>query len=235
MSDFLTLVQQLQRECGVEGAAISSVTTQTGLYNKLVNWIADADVHIQAMKIDWKFLWSEYSVDTGEGNAEPTVPADLNRWDRDSFYLDYGTAVNKHLRYMDYKTWRDGRGRGVQTNRKPSLVVIKPDNQIILSSPPDDTYVLTADYWKKPTRMAENTDTSNIPVNYERVILTQAKLWYAEEQEMPEVEKQARLDLFGDPRNKKDFGLYGRLQADQLPGQEGRTMGESPPITIVPE
>lgn len=236
MSNFLALSQQLQREVGVAGAAISSVTSQTGMYNKLVNWIADADMHIQLMKTDWKFLWSEYSVNTGSGTAEPTIPADLNLWDRDSFYLDYSAANHRKLRYIEYKTWRDGRGRGVLVNRKPDSVAIKPNNQIVLVNPPDDSYALTADYWKRPTRMVDNADTSNIPVTYERAIILQAKLWYAEEQEMPEVRDQARLELFGDNRHEtKDIGIMARLMADQLPGQEGRTMGQAPEITVRPE
>lgn len=235
MSDFLTLVQQLQREVGVAGSPITTVSSQTGMYSKLVNWTADADLHIQGLKTDWKFLWSEYSVETIIGTAEPAIPANLNLWDRDSFYLDYTLSSNRKLKYLDYKVWRDGLGRGTQVNHKPSQVVIKPSNQIILHSVPDDAYALTGEYWKKPVKMAGNTDTSLIPVNYERIIILQAKLWYAEEQEMPDVYKSAYNELFGDPRTKKDIGLLGRLKANQLPGQEGRTMGEAPDITIRPE
>lgn len=235
MSNFITLVQQLQRECGVHGAPLTTVVGQSGMYSKLVNWVADADLHIQNLKTDWKFLWSQYSVTTIAGTSEPAVPADLNRWDRDSFYLNYSLASSKHLKYLDYKQWRDGLGRGVQTNRKPSYVVIKPSNQIVLHNPPDAAYALTADYWKSSSRMAANGDTSPIPETYERVIILQAKLWYAEEQEMPPVYEAASRELYGDPREREDIGLLDRLKADQLPGQEGRTMGEAPDITIRPE
>lgn len=235
MSDFLTLVQQLQREVGVAGSPLTTVLNQTGMYSKLVNWTADADIHIQALKTDWKFLWSEYSVSTIIGTAEPATPADLNLWDRDSFYLDYTLASNRKLKYLDYKVWRDGLGRGIQVNHKPSQIVIKPSNQIILHSVPDAVYALTGEYWVKPTKMVDNTDTSAIPVGYERIIIVQAMMWYAVEQEMPDVYKTAQLEMFGDPRAKKDIGLLGRLKANQLPGQEGRTMGESTNITVVPE
>lgn len=235
MSNFLTLVQQLQREVGVAGSPITTVLNHTGMYSKLVNWIADADVHVQALKTDWKFLWTEYSVSTIIGIPDPTVPSDLNVWDRDSFYLDYTLASNRKLNYLDYKLWRDALGRGVQINHKPSQIVIKPNNQIILHSVPDAVYALTGEYWVKPTKMVADGDASVIPVNYERVIILQAKLWYAEEQEMPDVYKSAYNEMYGDPQAKKDIGLLGRLKANQLPGQEGRTMGESPNITVRPE
>ena len=235
MPDYLTLVKQLQRECGVAGAAISTVSNQTGMYNKLVQWIADADEYIQSLHIDWKFLWSEYSETTVIGNAEPPIPSDLNIWDRDSFYLDYTLKSQKKLVYKAYKLWRDGQGRGVQINRTPNLIIIKPNNQIILSRPPDDAYALTAEYWVTPTKMVNNTDVSAIPAAFHRIIVLQAKLWYAEEQDMPDVYALAKKELRGDGLRGKDMGLLGRLEALQLPNQEGRTMGESPDITIRPE
>jgi len=235
MSDFLTLVKDLQRECGVSGATIATVLGQSSMYGKLVGWIAEADIHIQNLRTDWNFLWSAYSIATIAGEPEPIIPADVNVWDRDSFYLDYSTASNKHLKELDYKQWRDGAGRGVQTNRKPSRVVFKPDRQIILSNPPDDIYALTAEYWKKPTKMVDDTDISDIPANYHRIIVVQAKLWYAEEQEIPTVYQAAMAELYGDPREKEKIGLIDQLKANQLPNQERRTMSQGAPITITPE
>ncbi len=232
MADFLTLVQQLQREVGVQGSPLTTVSSQTGIYAKLVNWIADADEHIKGMRTDWKFLWSQYSISTIIGTAQPSIPSDLNLWDEDSFYLDYSLASNRHLKILDYKNWRDGRGRGVLTNRKPDRVVIDPGNQIILANPPDAAYALTAEYWKKSTKMASNTDVSEIPANFHRVILLQAKMWYAEQQEIPDVYQSANFELNGSPDNKKDMGLLERLKASQLPNQHRRTMGEATQITV---
>lgn len=231
MSTFLQLVQQLQREAGIAGTAVSAVTSQTGIYEKLVNWVADADIHIQSMRVDWKFLWSEYSVSTTIGNALPASPSDLGIWDKESFYLDYSLSTNRSLKYLDYLEWKKGRGRGVLTNRKPERISIKPDNQLILVNPPDAAYALTGEYWKTPTRLAANSDTSDIPVQFERVIITQAKIWLAEEQEIPYMRDEAIRELngYGD-----DEGLMSRLKAHELVGNEGRIMGNAPDITVVP-
>jgi len=235
MSDFLTLVKSLQRECGVAGSAITTVSGQSGMHGKLVNWIADADIHIQNLRTDWNFLWSQYSASTIAGTSEPIVPNDLSLWDRGSFYLDYSTASNRHLKYLDYKQWRDGLGRGVQTNKKPSHVVIKPGNQIVLVGTPDDAYALTADYWKTPAKMTDNTDESAIPSRFRRIIVVQAKLWYAEEQDMPDVYRAATAELYGDPRERESMGLIDQLKSSQLPNQERRTMSSGPEINIRPE
>lgn len=232
MADYLALVQQLQREVGVAGATITTVSNQTGIYNKLVNWIKDADEYIQSLHIDWQFLWREYSISTSIGNAEPASPSDLNFWDRDKFFLDYTTSNHKHLVFIPYDFWRKGRGRGELNDRRPDSITIKPNDQIVLIDPPDDVYSLTGEYWATPTLLVNNTDVSIIPVAFHRIILAQAKLWYSEEQEMPEVYQIASRELNGDGR--KQLGLLGRLESLQLPEQAGRTMGVANDITVIP-
>lgn len=232
MPDFLSLVVQLQREVGVAGAAISAVTNQSNIYNKLVNWIADADEHIQLMKTDWKFLWAQYQVNTTAGNPSPTKPADLAEWDTDTFYLDYTTANHKKLVYVEYDDYRRGLRQGVKTNRKPSYFTIKPDNNIVLVNPPDAIYSLTADYYKTPTKMAANTDVSAIPSRFHRVIVLQAMMWYAIEQEIPDLYQTAKLELHGE--KGKDLGLLAHLKASQLRGNKSRNMGKGDSITVIP-
>lgn len=233
MADYLTLCQNLRREIGAAGGGTipSAVTGQTGTNLKIVNLIADADIYIQSMHWDYNFLWSQYQVDTVVGNATPTVPADLGVWDVDSFYLDYSAATHKKLVHMDYIEWRRTLRQGVKTNKKPSWVVIKPDNNIVLESPPDAVYSLTADYWKTPARMVDATDVSDIPEQFQRIILVQAKLWFAEEQEIPSLYQAASLELNGD---KDHVGLIDLLNSNQLPQQKSRRMGVGTPITVRP-
>jgi len=233
MSTFLQLAQQLQRDLGVSGTSVSAVTGQTGMLEKLVNWIADADEFIQSLYWDWKFLWSEYSIATVAGNAAPTVPSDLGVWDRESFWLNYTLATKKKLQYMDYYEWRDSLGYGVKTNSKPSYITIKPDNSIILERPPDAAYTLTGEYWKTPTRMTANGDLSAIPAQFHRIIVVQAKLWYAEEEEITTVYQAADKELNGDERG--NLGLMDKLKSNQLPGQDVRRMAQSPSMTVVAE
>jgi len=233
MSTYLQLVQQLQRDLGVTGAAIPAVTGQSSINEKLVNWIADADEFIQSLYWDWKFLWSEYSIATVAGNPAPTVPSDLGVWDRESFWLDYTLATKKKLEYLDYYEWRDSLGHGVKTNSKPNYITIKPNNSIILERPPDAVYTLTGEYWKTPARMTANADVSAIPAQFHRIIVVQAKLWYAEEEEIPTVYQAAQAELMGD--EKGNLGLMDKLKSHQLPGQDVRRMAQGPSMTVVAE
>jgi len=230
---YLELCQQLRRELGTAGSGSipAAVTAQTGMNEKLVKWIADADYQIQSLHWDWEFLWSQHSIATSIGNPEPTVPAALGDWDIDSFYLNYSLATNKKLQVMDYRQWRATSRQGVPVNRKPSFIVIKPNNQIVLEPPPDAVYTLTADYWARPTRMTANTDLSAIPERFRRIIVVMAKLWFAEEQEIPSLFQSASIELYG---NNGRTGLLQALESNQLPDQKGRMMGAAPQMIVRP-
>lgn len=231
--NYLQLCQQLRREVGTAGSGSipSAVTSQTGMNEKLVNWIADACYQIESLHWDWNFLWSQFSVATVAGNAEPTVPVDLGVWDEDSFYLNYTLATNKKLSKLDYRQWRATYRQGVQTNRKPSFVVVKPDNQIRLHPAPDDAYTLTADYWARPTRLSANTDEPAIPEQFQRCIVVLAKIYFAEEEEIPSLMQAASMELYGVPGRP---GLLAHLESHELPDQKGRMMGAAPSITVRP-
>ena len=121
-----------------------------------------------------------------ENDKDYTKPTDLGVWDMSSFYLNYTSDDYVHLEPMEYEVWRDTYGLGTQTNEEPTWVVIKPNKNIILHSTPDAVYTLTADYWKLPTRLSSNTDTSNIPEQFEKIIVYRASLFYAQHEEASE-------------------------------------------------
>lgn len=231
---YLQLVNLLKLELGVAGDDLATIIGQTAMKKKLVEWIANADVLIQSKHWDWNFMWANYQFDTVVGNCEPTVASDLGVWDRDSFYLDKETTTHRKLDYIDWRTYRDLDGVGVKSQQKPSGFTIKPDNSICLREKPDDIYSLTAEYWKRPTKMTLDADVSPIPEAFQRIIVVQAKLWYGEEQEYPLVIESARDELNGNDRTGT-IGLLRQLESKELPYQEGRNMGAAPDMTVVPE
>lgn len=235
MSSYLQLVNRLKLELGVAGDELSTVDNQTAMKKKLVDWVASADIHIQSMHWDWDFLWSEYSQALTIGSATPPVPTDLGVWDEDTFFLDYATSTNRPLNSRNYRDWYLTEGMGVKSNGKPFQVMVKPDNQLIVDNPPDAAYTLSGHYWKKPTKMTASADTSDIPVQFERIIIVQAKLWYGEEEEFPLVIEQAQKELGIEQYSRAQKGLMRQLESNQLPGQKNRNMGAGPDITVVPE
>lgn len=224
-STFLQLCQTARRECGITSSGPAAVTSQSGILEKVVNWVADADQEIQGRWFDWDFLhYSDWSHTTITGIAAVSAPSTLGTWDVDSFYLDYSTNDYKHLSVMDYREWRDTLRQGVKTNAMPDMVIIKPDLSLILEAPPDDAYTLTADYWTKPVKMTANTDTSPIPEEYERVIVARAKIAYAESQGVGEILAAAQIE-FDD--------LLDKLEAKYLSGQRARRMSDASSIQMV--
>lgn len=226
MSTFLSLVSTLHRECSVSGSAPSAVTNQTGMNNKLVQWIADAAYEIENMHGDWNFMWTQWSESTIASTANYTAPSDLGAWDRESFYLNYTASTYKKLRELDYREWRDVYRNGTQTNAKSDYFVILPDRSVTLHSVPDAVYTLTADYWKVPTRLAANTDTSNVPVEFERVIIEYAKMKFAEDQGADTMLVNAQQQY---------LMWLEKLEAAELPGQEHRRKSTPESMVVIVE
>lgn len=209
MSTYLQLCQKMIRDLGLSNT-ITTVSGQSGMSRKVVDWIADADEQIQALWADWQFLWSQYSTTTIAGTQEYAKPLDFGVWDLDSFYLDYNISNYQHLGYIDYIAWRQAYRQNPADNDKPSLFTLTPAHNIYLEPTPDAVYTLTADYWAAPTRLSDNTDTSAIPDRFERIIIAKAKIFYAEHDEFPTVYELA---------SREYADLLKQLQAAELPGK----------------
>jgi hypothetical protein len=153
------------------------VLNQTGQLRNIVKWVADADEQIQTIYSDWDFLWSQFTINTISGVSIYTAPSNLASWDDESFFLDYDTGSHCKLSKMVYKEWRSGLRQGVNTNDRPSLVVVLPNKNLLLVKTPDSVYNLTADYWKSPLRLSANTEVSLIPTSFERAIISRAKMF----------------------------------------------------------
>ena len=224
-STYLALCDKLRNEVGVPGT-ISSVTGQTGMFAKLITWIADADIDINNEWSDWGFLHASFSDETILATKDITAPTDLGLWDKDSFYLDYSSATYQKLKYLDYFIWRDSYRNGVKTNDKPDFIIIKPDLDLILEPPPNDVYTITADYYKTATRMSDNSDVSLIPTRYDRIIIARAKIYYAEHEDASEV-MQGAVNEYND--------LMKKLQSIYLRGFESNTKAHDDDMAVTVE
>lgn len=226
MSTFLALVQQFYKyEVGFSGAAPTTVVNQQNQRGKAVYFIAEADYQIQTRWLDWDFMWEQWSRATEVGTATYSAPTDLRTFDKESFWLDYTTDSAQNLDYLPYKVWRRHFGDGSKTNALPDQYTVKPDGTVLLESPPDAIYTLTADYWKKAVKMTADTDTSNIPVDFERIILARAKMMYAEHFKDPEMLRTSA----------PEYGsMLKKLESSELPernDRESQSIGD--PIMVI--
>ena len=127
-----------------------------------------------------------------------------------SFFLDYTSDDHTNLTPLAYTDYRSSQRQGTQTNSTPSNVIVQPDESIIVYPNPDKSYTITADYWKTPTRMSANTDSSSIPSQYHRIIVSRAKTMWAEREEAPEILLASSAE-YSDIRDK----LEAQSLADQ--------------------
>ena len=218
MSTYLQLCQRVRRDCGIAASGPTAVTGQSGIMQKIVDWVADAAEEIENLHADWHFLLAEHTDTCVAGTQEYSAPADLGQWDREGVYLDRTLDTYRQLKFLDYKAWRTKFRNGTKTNGKPSWFTIKPDGTLVLEAPPDDTYSIYADYWKKPTRLAADSDTSLIPTRWEKVIVARAKLFFAEYDAAQEILQSSGNEF---------ARLMMMLEADQLPGRHVDTMAQA--------
>jgi len=221
---FLDMCQNVSRDQNT-GGSLSTVSGQIGLFDKLVNFVAQADYDIQKLSTNWKFLLKEWELLTVLGQALYDPPSDIGDFDTQSFWIFAGTTDACHLEYADYKEWRDNLRHSYLTNDDPCFVTLKPSGGVLLSPAPDTNGdKITCDYWRRPVRMVNDSDISIIPEMYLATVESLAKMYLAE--------------------NRHDNGWYQSnfakfqtglldLNSGQLPGQENESKSEADEPMII--
>ena len=220
MSTYLVLCQDMARDVGIPGTGPSSVTS-TSLSeeeNAVVRYIANADQDVQSRWFDWDFLWSEASITAISGTSTLTssnsgFPSALGNWKLDSLVWDKASDSYQILEYMEWNSYREMYKYGTVDSDVPEVYSIKPNNDLDLYPTPDSATVISAEYWATPTVLAADADISTIPPRFHKIIIARAKMYYAENEDAPEVMAGAVAE-FED--------LLDKLEADQLPSQKNR-------------
>lgn len=217
---FLELVQALHRESGAGGPPPSTVVNQIGEANRLVNWVRDADEQIQERWHDWRFLWSDdFSATTTAGTATISVPDTVADWDRDTFKINGDQK-------MVVEDYFDVRGSIFYTDQQmqPYRVIIRPDdNNLQLDPVPDDAYTITADYYRKPVKLQNDSDVSRIPERFHRAIIGQALLFYGSYENSEDVVANAKFIL---------EDMMKALEANQRPKSRENLLGAGSLIQV---
>lgn len=208
MASFLSLVQDLHYECGASGAAPSTVVGQTGEARDFVRWIQQADMFVQSMWTNWRFLWNgSFSQATVASTATMSAPSSINFWDFETFRID-GDPIDV-IEYEDVKVEILDTTEG-----KPSRIIIMPDYSLRFEPVPDAAYTITADHYIDPTDnlMTADDDVSVIPSQFHPIILAQGIIFYANYENAPESKIQGE-ELFEN--------YLPRLENSQLPNKGG--------------
>jgi len=236
MSTYLVLCQDMARDIGIPGTGPSSVTATTlsEEENAVVRYIANADLDIQSRWFNWDFLWTEATISAISGTSTLTssntgFPTALGNWKLDSAVWNKSADTYQVLEYMEWDKYRYEYKYGSVASDTPEVFTVKPDNNIDLYPTPDATTAISFEYFATPTALAADSDVSAIPPRFHKIIIARAKIYYAENEDAPEILSGA-LTEFED--------LLDKLEADQLPSQKNRRFSKVQDLfnyTVVPE
>jgi len=220
MSTYLELVQELVTELGIGGAnqgatVPTTVSNQTGQLWNAVNWIKQANNNINLMWADWRYLSVEYAESLVVSSADVTAHSgseSVKKWDRSSFWINRSLTSAAPLTFLSWEDFRRDILPGpASDDAKPAIITQQRDDTLLLDVPCDDTYALTAEFYKYPTLLASDNDTPEMPASFHRLIVCEAAIKYAN--------KEAAAEIISGMEAEYDF-LLAKLQTDQLLGGE---------------
>jgi hypothetical protein len=244
---FLTLVQDLFREVGAAGSAPTTTVSQTGEALRLVNWVHDAELEIQNLWVDWKWLRKTLTCYTGlsgdqtgiyttQGGAVSAFPSDLAEWDYSSFQI-YPAGSTTPQQLPTYE-WQEVRNEifDVVDYSQPWRVIVMPDNTFRFDLIPDQSYKLTLEYRSVPYELKNDTDVSNIPARFaNRLIVEWARMKYGAFENAPEQVQSARNVIYGlvnDEGIMTMQGILAQLENDQLPNNKSSRLQQGNIIEV---
>jgi hypothetical protein len=248
--NFLTLVQDLYREVGAAGGlpsqAIPTTANTTGEVLRLVNYVHDAELDIQNLWVDWKWLrktlpfytgaQNQTGIFTTQGGALSAFPTDLAEWDWKSFFIyPVGATQPQPLRTVE---WQEVRNQVFNTTsfNQPFQVIVMPDNTLRFDNIPDQSYQCFCEYRAVPYDLKNDTDVSNIPARFgNRLIMEWARMKYGMFENAAEQVAQAKMQIYGgvnDDGIPNNQGLLAALENDQLPNRKNSRRQQGNNIVI---
>lgn len=205
---YLELCRRMMLECAISGTMATTVN-QTGEFLRVTTWISQSYNELQTEWFNWDFLRSSqlesggvsfvtiagqavYPLGTGPGTVGVTANG-FGSWVKRSF-RDQTTASGVQdqvmLEWISFDAWRDAYSFGAQqtVETRPVAIAVSPENAICVGPWPTSAYTLTGDYFTAPLVLTANGDEpSNIPVQWQMLIVYQAMIYYGMYEGAPEV------------------------------------------------
>jgi hypothetical protein len=225
MSTFLELCKDVRRECrGIAGAGPITVVNQVGQLERVVNWVKNTWLEIQAERPDWRWMRSEFSLQTrasvdsyaynDAGMTDSIAGAPISRFGRwwvedfQFFLTSAGIGTRHSIPYQRWETWRKLWLTGNILPGYCASVSIDPRNALRLGCKPDGIYTLTGEYQKSAQILAADADVPEMPAQYHELITARAILRYGMSSAAPESIAMAQ---------EIESRLAGPLYVDQVP------------------
>lgn len=211
---YLDLCNWVLPRIGYSGQ-MNTVTGTSRDHALVAQAVADADVEIQSIHQDWKFLQSQETVSlaAGDGVIDPIPEAASYRVHPWEMRQADGTRFRVAVGFGD-PPWSDITGETGQ----PGKIWIQPDNRMVVVPMADGDYELDVEYNRKPVRMTEGDDEPLIPEQFRMVIAHRAL------QHLCQIEEAMALEQFS---HRAYLEWVMRLQNDQMPGHQPLGLGEN--------
>lgn len=203
---FLELCQRVREESGISGAGPVSVTSQSGILQKVVSWVRQADLDIKSLHKDsWRFLWRMATVSLTEDvrlySSQSLALSDLG-------YIRSMEIAGQPVQRMSWDMFKAHGCLKGSDRQQPTVFTTRPDNVIVVFPLPDADYGIDIEYQARPIALQNNLDVSSIPESYHNAIVQKALMYYANHEE--------DNDLFQKAQFWYEQALSD-LAADQLP------------------
>ena len=228
MSTFEKLCNDFIDEVGIGGGGPlvtldgeDEAVVQTGSLGRAVRWITKSNDYINALHVDWDFLWNEWTGSLAATGRVPTTPTlsvngfKFADFDRSSFYINKALAGWRRLTYKDYDEFRLSYDVGVIGTGKPAIITVAPNLALKTNRLSDVTYTFDCAGWKEPILLAVDADTPDIPVAFERIIISRAIIYYADKEDVPELLEGAQAEY---------ADILEKLESQQTPDGRWETM-----------
>ena len=185
--NFLELAQETRRLSGVGGTGPVNVETAAGMELKIVNYVSNAWIDIQAHPKNWKWMWADYMIDLVPGPGVQPLQSILNTREyalvncdkiRVGTFRSYLTATGTSDRQrMIWVPWRQYRARyGVvdELANRPIQASRQPSGDLVLYPKPNDIYSIEFEHFTKAQFLTVNTDVPGLPIDFHMLIVYEA-------------------------------------------------------------
>lgn len=176
---------------------LSTVLNQTGGVGRIVEYVKEAWLEIQASRRDWNFMWDEFSESLTAGSTDYDLNAAINGGE-----IQIGTGpfllvknsdtTQRRIILLHDKSYFDdlyARTIGIATASFPTAMTTLPDGETIrFNVPLDVNYTLSGPYYLAAQVFAADADVpTNLPVRYHGAIFYRALKKWAEFEEAGEI------------------------------------------------
>lgn len=185
-STYLELVNKVARQINEVELTSNNFLTSRNIYNAIKDAVKFAINQINSYHFTWPFNYTEGQTQLlTVADTFYDFPADFKIADWNSFYivkdasLGVNTTVLKPINKDEYHLYYKEQDfdNSVSGRNSPKVVFPWGNNAFGVSPSPNQAYTIKYNYWKIPAQLSLHSDETNIPVEYDHVVLLGA-MWY---------------------------------------------------------